>query len=60
MLNGNVVGRSHPNAATTNRAASSSVVLQLKKGDKTWIEPKGSLTGQHAYAGWSFYSGYRL
>ncbi|KAK3084194.1 hypothetical protein FSP39_009849 [Pinctada imbricata] len=60
MLNGKLVGRSHPNAATVNRGASSTVVLKLKKGDKTWIEPHASYTGQYAAAHWCFYSGYRL
>ncbi|KAK3083922.1 hypothetical protein FSP39_019056 [Pinctada imbricata] len=60
MVNGQMVGRSHPNAYSVNRASSSSVVQRLKKGDKVWIEPLDSYSGQYAYAGWSFYSGYML
>ncbi|KAK3084667.1 hypothetical protein FSP39_017192 [Pinctada imbricata] len=60
MVNGQMVGRSHPNANTVNRASSSSVVQRLKKEDKVWIEPLDSYSGQYAYAGWSFYSGYML
>ncbi|KAK3085008.1 hypothetical protein FSP39_022817, partial [Pinctada imbricata] len=60
MVNGNVVGRSRPHAAYVNRAASSTVVQRLVIGDKVWIEPSGNYTGQYAYEGWSFYSGYMI
>ncbi|KAK3084283.1 hypothetical protein FSP39_011022 [Pinctada imbricata] len=60
MVNGHVVGRSHPNGATVSRAASSNVVQKLKKDDKVWIEPHRSNTGIFARSGWSFFSGYKL